>query len=148
MRVASAIHLARRHYVWAGILTATIPMLLAYAIYWLAPWGCDANAWLCLLPLSLIVVAPIAALILPFAVFFNRRRRRPLPDGWLPITLSTGVLAQTGISATSLWLYGDYLRHLYLVDVLIFPQAFVAGAMVGTVFSASLSILSRGARNG
>lgn len=86
--------LSARDYTRAGILTAAIPVLFACAILWFAPWACDASAWLCLLPLTLIYVAPVAALLLPLAVCLNRRAAYSLPEGFLAVTLLTGGLAQ------------------------------------------------------
>lgn len=123
----------------AGLLTAVVPVMLAFAAYWLAPWGCDANAWLCLLPISLIFVAPVAALCLPLLVVMNRRRPKPFPDGWLPVLSVTGLLAQLAISGASLWLAAPHMRRIFFFDVLIFPQGFVAGAIVGAVFWISLA---------
>ena len=134
---------ATRDYVRAGILTAVIPVALAFASYWLAPWGCDASAWLCLLPLSLLGVAPIAALCLPLLFYFNRRRLYPLPDGWFSIVLSTGVVAQGLVTGYSLWLAAPHIRRIFLFDVLVFPQGFVAGLIVGAVFWVSLIMFAR-----
>jgi len=135
--------LSASDYIIAGILTVVVPVTLAFASYWLAPWGCDANAWLCLLPLSLLGVAPIAALCLPILYFMNRRRVHPLPDGWFSIMLLTGFMAQMLVSGYSLWLFEPHMRRIFFFDILIFPQGFVAGVIVGAVFWISLAVLGK-----
>src|SRR5512134_3231566 len=90
-------------YLLAGVLTAVLPVALSFAIYWWAPWGCDASAWLCLFPLSLLGVAPIAALCLPIAFALNRRRHHPLPDGLMPVAVMTGVASQVLVTGYSFW---------------------------------------------
>ncbi len=127
----------------AGVLTAAVPVGLAFALYWLAPWGCDASAWICLFPLSLLGVAPVAALCLPILFHFNRRRRQPFPDGWLPVILLTGSVSQLLVTGYSLWTLADYMRRIFLYDALIFPQGFAAGATAGAVFWVSLALLGR-----
>lgn len=138
MTTLAGIKYSARDLVRAGILTAVVPMAMALAIHGLAPWGCDASAWLCLLPLSLLGVAPIAALGLPILIFFNRRRRQPLPDGWLAVSLFTGCVSQVLASAYGFGSAADHMRRIFLFDVLIFPYGLVAGAMVGVVFWVSL----------
>lgn len=129
-------------YVFAGVLTAAIPVALAFTIYWSAPWACDASAWLCLFPLSLLGVAPVAALCLPIVFYLNRRRPHPLPDGWMPVVLLTGVVSQVLVTGYSLWLLEDYMRRVFFFEALIFPQGFAAGAVTGAVFWWSLALLS------
>ena len=131
--------LSTRDYVRAGILTAVIPVALAFAMYWLAPWGCDANAWLCLVSLSMLGTAPIAALCLPVLVFLNRRRSHPFPDGWLSVMALTGCASQLLVTGVSLWALADYLRRIFLLEALIVPYGFVAGAIIGAIFRASLT---------
>ena len=135
-----------RDYIRAGILTAIVPVAGAFTSYWLAPWGCDANAWPCVLPLALLVIAPFAALVLPLLTLLNRRRRRPLPDGWISIALLSGVIGQLITSGASLWLNEPHVRRTFFVEVLVIPQGFVAGAIAGAVFWASLSGFSRSSR--
>jgi hypothetical protein len=135
--------LSARDLVRAGIFTAVIPVALAFTFYWLAPWGCDANAWLCLLPLALIYVSPIAALILPLAFLINRRRQSVIPDGWLSTMILTGIVAQLLVTVTSLWLNEPHIRRIFFFDVLIFPQGFVAGATIGAIFWVSLAAFGK-----
>jgi len=135
--------LSARDYTRAGILTAAIPVLFACATLWFAPWACDAGAWLCLLSLTLIYVSPVAALLLPMAVFLNRRAAYSLPEGFLAVTLLTGFLAQVIVSSFSIWSSEPHMRRIFFVDILIFPQGFAAGVMVGALFWLSLYTLSR-----
>lgn len=128
----------------AGTLAAAIPISLAFTTYWLAPRGCDGNAWFCLLAVSLLGVAPFAALGLPVSFFVNRRRRHPLPDRWFPIMLVSGVVGQVIVAGISLWLVRAYVQRMFLFDRLIFPQGFVAGAIVGAVFWVSLVVSGPG----
>lgn len=128
-------------YVVAAVLTALGPIAFAFSIYWFAPWGCDANEWLCLFPLSLICVAPIGAICLPIVFRFNRQRRHPLPDGWLPFVVSVAVVSQVAVTVYSLWSLTDYMRRIFFYEVLIFPQGLATGAVVGAVFWSSLFML-------
>lgn len=128
-----------RDYVRAGILTAVIPVALAFAMYWLAPWGCDANAWPCLVSLSMLGTAPIAALCLPVLFFLNRRRSHPFPDGWLSVVVFTGCASQLLVTVSSVWVLADYVRRTFLLEALIVPYGFVAGAIIGAIFRASLT---------
>lgn len=132
-----------RNYLLAGFFTAALPISLAFAIYWWAPWGCDASAWLCLFPLALLGVAPIAALCLPFAFFLNRRRNRPFPDGLVAVTSLTGVVSQVLVTAYAFWLLEDYVRRIFFFEALIFPQGFAAGAVTGATFWFSLVLAAR-----
>lgn len=129
-----------RHLVRAGILTAVIPWAIAFAMHWWAPWGCDASAWLCVFPLSLSGIAPIAALCLPLLFFFNQRRRHPFPDGWLSIMVLSGCVSQLLVSAYGLWLVDDHVRRIFFFDVLMFPHGLVAGVLIGAVFRGSLAL--------
>lgn len=135
-----------RDYIRAAILTAVVPVAGAFTSHWIAPWGCDANAWLCVLSLALIVIAPFAALVLPLLTLLNRRRRRPFPDGWISITLLSGVIGQLTTSGVSLWLNEPHVRRTFFVEVLVIPQGFVAGAIAGVVFWVSLNGFSRSSR--
>jgi hypothetical protein len=130
-------------YLVAAVLTAVVPIALAFSIYWFAPWGCDANAWLCLFPLSLIGVAPVGAIGLPIMFRLNRQRRHPLPDGWLFVVVSFAVASQVAVSVYSLWSLADYMRRIFFYEVLIFPQGLAAGAVTGAVFWSSLFMLDQ-----
>jgi hypothetical protein len=123
-----------KEYVWIGLLTGIVPSLLAFLSYWLAPWGCDANAWLCLLPLALLVLAPFAALWLPVLFYINQRMRHTVPDGWLPIIFLSGVVSQVMSASYGLWRFQPYLEYVDTHEVLLFPQGFAAGAIIGLVF--------------
>jgi hypothetical protein len=122
----------------AALATGTVPVALGFGAYWLMPWGCDANAWTCVLPLCLIWLGPVGAVVLPVVFVLNRRRRRPLPDGILPVMLAAGLAGQVAATLTALWLTEALIRRLFLWDVLILPQGFVAGAIVGAVFAVAL----------
>lgn len=135
--------LSRFDYLVAAVLTAAIPVALAYSIYGFAPWGCDASAWLCLFPLSLIGVAPIGAFCLPIVFRLNRQKRAALPDGWLPVVVSFAVVSQVGVAGYSLWSLADYMRRIYFYEVLVFPQGLAAGALTGAVFWCVLFVLNR-----
>lgn len=128
----------------AGVATLTVPVVLAFGIYWWAPWGCDASAWLCLFPLALLGIAPLAALCLPVLALVDRRDLRPRPGGWLAVPLATGTVAQLCVSGYGLWQYSAYLRHTAVVDVLFLPQGFAAGVIAGGVFRAALWLAVRG----
>lgn len=135
--------LSRIDYLVAAVLTASIPIALAYSIYWVAPWGCDTSAWFCLFPLSLIGVAPIGAICLSILFYLNRQRREALPDGWLPVVVSVATISQVAASGHSLWLLADYMGRIFFYEVLIFPQGLAAGALTGSVFWCSMFMLNR-----
>lgn len=129
-------------YFIAALSTAVVSVAFAYTIYWFAPWGCDASAWLCLFPLSLIGVAPLGAICLPILFRLNLRRRRPIPDGWLPFISAVAAISQLGVTGYSLWLFDDRMRQIFFYEILIFPQGLAAGAMTGAVFWCSLYFLN------
>lgn len=129
-------------YLVAGASTAVVSIALAYSIYWAAPWGCDASAWLCLFPISLIGVAPIGAVCLPFLFRLNRKRSRPIPDGWLPFIVSVAAVSQLAVTGYSLWIFDDHMRRIFFYEVLIFPHGLAAGALTGAVFWYSLFMLN------
>ena len=133
----------------AALATGTVPVALGFGAYWMMPWGCDANAWACILPLCLIWLGPAGAVVLPVVFVLNRRRRRPLPDGIVPVTLAAGLAGQVAATGTALWLTEALIRRLFLWDVLILPQGFVAGAIVGAVFRTTLLAVAsaRGSRD-
>lgn len=103
---------------------------MTFAIYCLAPWGCDASAWLCPFPLSSLGAAPVVALCLPILFYVNQRRRHPFPDGWF--TVARHRVQPLGT------------RRLYEADfffeALIFPQGLACGAFTGAIFYASLAL--------
>ncbi len=138
---------ARDTSIWAlagaGALTGVVLAALAFGSYRLAPWGCDNSAWACLLPISMLGIAPVAAIGLPVALLLNRRRRRPSPDGWLAVIPASGLAAQLLVTGWSLWTLKPYLLRHFLFEALIFPQAFVAGAIAGAVFCAWHRLLRR-----
>lgn len=135
--------MTKGHLVVAAVLTAVLPAALGFAMYRSAPSGCDTNAWLCLFPISMFYLAPAAAVYLPVLFYLNRRRRRPLPDGLMPVALLTGVVTQFLASGVSLWSLADYMRRIHVHEVLIFPQALAAGIVIGAVFRLSLAVLSK-----
>lgn len=133
--------ISARHCLLAGVLAAALPVVLALGSYWLAPGVCDPYPSLCRTYLSLLVAAPVVAISLPALLCLNRRRPDPFPDGGLAIVLLAGVLAQLLISGCSLWLLAPYIRAGFLFEALVVPEGFVAGAVVGAVFSVSLARL-------
>ena len=135
--------LSKFDYSIAAVLTAATPIVLAYSIYWFAPWDCEASAWLCLFPLSLIGVAPIAAICLPILFRLNWKRREVIPDGWLPVVVSVAVISQVVVTGYSLWSLADYMSRIFFYEVLIFPQGLAAGALTGAVFWCSLFMLNK-----
>lgn len=130
-------------YLIAAFLTAVASLSIAYSIYLAAPWGCDANAWLCLFPISLIGIGPVAAVIMPILFSLNRRRTRALPDGLLPFVVLVGLVSQAVVSGYSLWQSEEHMRRIFFYDVLIFPHGLAAGALAGAVFWCALYILNK-----
>ena len=133
----------RRHIV-AALLTAIVLPALAALFLWQFPAGCDLRGdpatyrWTCLLPGMLVTVPVGVAVVLTIALALNRRLARPLPDGWLVIIPGAGLVAQ-------IVLFGGYLltldaayRAIFLEDLLLIPQPFVAGALSGAFYWVAL----------
>lgn len=133
-----------KHLIVAGIVTALVPSAVALAIHRLAPWGCDASGWLCLFPLALLGVAPVAAVGLPILRFLKQRRRHhAFPDGWLTGTAWTACAAQLLVSTFSLIWADDHMRRLFFWDVLMFPYGLAAGAIAGMIFWGALASMGK-----
>jgi hypothetical protein len=129
----------------AAILTAIVPSLLAVLFLWQVPIGCDLRTdpatyrWTCMLP-GLLVVTPIGVAVLaPIVLMLNRRRARPLPDGWLVFVPATGVCTQILLCGGYLLMLGAAYGELFLAEILFIPQPFVAGAISGAVFWLALN---------
>lgn len=137
--------LPTRDIVRAAILTATVPPLLALLFLWQVPMGCALRTdpatyrWTCLLP-GLLVVTPIGVAVLaPIVLALNRRRARPLPDGWLAFIAAAGVCTQIVLCGAYLLMLGAAYAALFLAEVFFIPQPFVAGAISGAVFWVTLN---------
>lgn len=124
----------------AIFVTAIVTPLAAFAWVTVFPAGCDLRGdpatyrWTCLLPGLLIMVSVAVALLLTLALAVNRRRARPLPDGWLVVIIATGLFAQTVLYSGYLLTLDPAYRALFLFEVLSIPQPFVAGACSGAIY--------------
>ena len=121
-----------RHFLFAGILAVTIPMLLGYVIFRTAPSACYDSP--CALPLLLVTASPVAAPVLAILFALNRRAGKPIPDGWLPMALISGVVGQIAVSLFGVALASPNIRRIFFWDVLFVPQGLVVGLAVGLVF--------------
>jgi hypothetical protein len=135
------------------LLAAAVTGLGVPALTWLFlqvfPRGCDLRGdpeiyrWTCLLPGLLIMVPLVVAVILPFVMIVNRRLARPLPDGWLPASLATGILTQLLLTLGYALTLGQAYRGAFLSEVLTIPQPFVAGFLSAAVYSCALHLRRR-----
>lgn len=111
-----------RDYIWAGILTGAIPFAIGLMTLWVAPWACDASPWLCLLPIALMYISPVAAVFLPLVFLLNCRAAKSLPDGFLVVTLLSAFLVQVIVSGMSFWNSETHMRKIFFVSILIFHK--------------------------
>ncbi|MDG4648670.1 hypothetical protein P6F26_09440 [Roseibacterium sp. SDUM158017] len=129
------------HYVVAGSLAVVVPMALAWVLSMTVASGCYDS--LCLLPLLMLLVPPCAAPVLAVLFAINRRVGRPVPDGWLPVVMISGVATQVTLSACALATASPEFRDIYFSDLLSVPQGFFVGITIGTVFWVSLHAVGR-----
>ena len=124
------------HYLLAGLLAAAVPMALGLGLHRMNPGACYDSP--CLLPLALLLVPPCAAPALTLLFALNRRLGRPVPDGWLPGPLICGTMVQIVLSTVSLASAEAHMRRIFLFEMFLFPQGFLAGLAVGAVFWGAL----------
>ncbi len=133
----------------AAIPTALIPAACASVILWLFPQGCDIRGdaalyrWTCLLPSLLVSVPLFAAVILPVAMLLNTRFGRPVPDGWLPTVLLTGILSQAVLVGGYFYFLDSAYRDPFLAELLSIPQPFLAGVVAAAVYCSMLGFWLR-----
>jgi hypothetical protein len=137
--------LSPKDLVRAAIVTATVLPLLAVLYLWQVPMACDLPTdpatyrWTCMLP-GLLAVTPIGVAVLAsIALMFNRRRARPLPDGWLAFVPAAGVCTQIVLCGGYLLMLGPAYGARFLAEIFFIPQPFVAGAISGAVFWVTLN---------
>ena len=139
-----------RDYVWASIVTALLPAVIAGLVMWLVPAGCDIRGdasvyrWTCLLPGLLIVVPAAVGLCLPIAMYLNRHLGHRFPDGWLATILAVGFFTQLVLVGAYLLFLEPAYRRLMLWEIALIPQPFVAGAISGGVYWATLNLRACG----
>ena len=120
------------YYVCAGFVAVTIPMVAGYVIHMANPAACYDSP--CVLPLLLMILPPFAAPVLLILFAINRRLGKPLPDGWLPTLLISGVLVQIGIAAFGVLSASPFMRETFFSNLLFFPQGFFVGMVIGVLF--------------
>jgi hypothetical protein len=133
--------LAVHSYVVAVFSAIAVPMLLGYLIYNANPSACYDSP--CLLPLLLMIVPPYAAPVLAVLFAINRRRKKLVPDGWLPTILFSGFVGQIAISVFAVSMSPPELRDIFFSDLLSVPQGLIVGLTVGGVFWVSLTAFAR-----
>ena len=133
--------LAGWHYVVAVVLAVAVPMLLASALSTTVASGCYDS--LCLLPLLMLIVPPCAVPVLAILFAINRRIGSPVPDGWLPTIVISGLSGQVGISLFALATASPGFRDIFFSDLLSFPQGLIVGLTIGVVFWVSLYAFGR-----
>ena len=133
--------LAIWHYLVAGILAVAVPMALAQVLSVTVASGCYDS--LCLLPLLLLIVPPFAVPVLVVLFALNRRLGKPMPDGWLPTIMMSGLAAQIAISVLALATSSPGAREIFFWDLLSIPQGLFVGLTIGTVFWMSLYACGR-----
>lgn len=116
---------------------------------WLVPAGCDIRGdasvyrWTCMLPGLMIVVPAAIALCLPIAMYLNRRLVHRFPDGWIATILTVGVFTHLILVGGYLLLLEPPYRGLMFWEIAFIPQPFVAGAIAGGVYWATLQLGTR-----
>ena len=121
-----------RYCLLAGICATLLPMMLGYAIYKLAPSACYDGP--CAMPLLLVILSPFMAPLLPILFAVNHRLERPFPDGFLPTIVFSGTASQIAISAYSYSTASPNTRRIFFSELLLVPQGFITGLVIGTVF--------------
>ena len=136
-------------YVLAALATAIVPAATAALFLWLAPSVCDFQKtkaiyrWTCLLPGLLIVVPAVIGPLWSAITYFIQRSGRRFPDGWLALTLGSGLITQVILSGAYLLALEPAYRGMMLRELLVIPQPFVAGAIAGAVFWMALQFGAR-----
>lgn len=129
------------HYIVAVVLAVVVPMLLASVLSVTIASGCYDS--LCLLPLLMLIMPPFAVPALAVLFAINRRLGSPLPDGWLPTIMVSGLSGQVGISLFALATAFPSFRDIFFSDLLSFPQGLIVGLTIGVIFWVSLYAFGR-----
>lgn len=133
--------LAVWHYFVAGVFAVVVPMALALLLSVTVASGCYDS--LCLLPLMMLIVPPYAVPTLAILFAINRRLGKPVPDGWLPTVMISGVAVQIAIPVFAFATSSPEFREIFFSDLLSFPQGLVVGLIIGAVFWVSLFAFGR-----
>lgn len=134
-------HLTVWHYVIAGVLAVAVPMAMALALSQTVMSGCYDS--LCLLPLLMLIVPPVAAPVLVVLFALNRRFGKPFPDGWLPIVAISGFLVQIAISVFAVSTATSRYRDIFFSELMSVPQGLIVGLTIGAVFWGALCALGK-----
>lgn len=154
--IRSSSHYSCKARILAALVTAILPATAAALFLWLVPSACELQKvkaiyrWTCLLPgLLIIVPAVIGTLLSAFGYLIQRSSRR-FPDGWLGLTVASGLITQLVLIGAYLLALEPAYRGIMLGELLTIPQPFVAGAVSGAVFWVALQLGTRfaGARAG
>lgn len=133
--------LAFYSYIVAIVVAIAVPMGLGYIIFRLDPSACYDSV--CLLPLLMMLVPTYAVPVLAALFAINRRRKTPLPDGWLPTIMISGLVVQIAISVYALSTSTPEYRDIFFSELLSFPQGLAVGLTIGAVLWVALYVSGR-----
>lgn len=133
--------LAAWHYIIAGFLAVIVPIAMAIVLSVTVASGCYDS--LCLLPLLMLIVPPFAVPVLAVLFAINRRLGKPVPDGWLPTVLISGVAGQVGVSVFAVSTTSRGVRDIFFSDLLSVPEGLIVGLTIGVVFWIALYAFGR-----
>jgi hypothetical protein len=133
--------LAVHSYLVAVVAAVAVPMSLGYIIFKTNPSACYDSP--CLLPLLLMIVPPYAAPVLAALFAINRRRKKLVPDGWLPTIVFSGFAGQIAISVFAVSMSRPGLRDIFFSDLLSVPQGLIVGLTIGAVFWVALNAFAQ-----
>ena len=137
---------ALKDYGIALLVTVLALPALAWAAMWLFPAGCDVRGgpalfrWTCLFPGLMLTVPVVMAVAVPVVMIVNRRSRKTLPDGLLPVALVAGLVTQIILIGGYFIALDPAYSRIFLTETLSIPQPFVAGALSAGMFWAVIAL--------
>lgn len=129
------------HYLVAIILAIGVTMALGWGLSVTIASGCYDS--LCLLPLLMLIVPPCAAPVLAALFALNRRFGTPVPDGWLPTVVGSGVAVQIVLSLVIVATASPQSRDIFFSDLISVPEGFGVGLAIGAAFWGALYTFGR-----
>ena len=129
------------HYIVAGFLAVVIPMAFGLVLSVTVASGCYDS--LCLLPLLMLIVPSCAVPALASLFAINRRIGKPIPDGWLPSVLISGLVVQIAISVFAVSTASPQSRDIFFSKLISVPHGLIVGLTIGAVFWVALYAFGR-----
>ena len=132
----------------AALVTAAVPTVLASLWLWSAPSGCNPRGdpasyrWACLLPAIILMVAPVTGIAFGGCALLSRRLADWIGSSWMVTPAVWGLLVHLGVVGSVVLTDPAYVA-LFLRDILLVPQPFVAGAAAAAIYTATVRLLRR-----